>query len=63
MSHIIRATIVARQRLTNLVDDLSDERGDGPVDNAIIIGLGVTLGLGLLAAVTAAFNGYLPKIK
>lgn len=66
MSTITKATIKARARLARLYEDLEedfkDERGD-VVQTAMVVGLGVTLGLLLIAAVTGAFDGYVAKIK
>ncbi len=62
MTTITKATIKARARLARLYEDLEDERGD-VVQTAMVVGLGVTLGLLLIAAVTGAFDGYVSKIK
>lgn len=41
----------------------SSERGDGPVDNAIIIGTAVTVGLIVVGLITAAVSKYGAKIR
>lgn len=42
---------------------LHEERGDGPVDNAILISIGVTVALVLGGLITAAVNRYGASIR
>lgn len=52
---LIRLFVTARHQLATR---LRDERGDGPVDNAILISIGVAVALVLGGLITAAVNRY-----
>lgn len=51
---------IATDRLTTA---MTEDRGDGPTDNGLLIAGGVAAGIAVVGAVTAAVNGYIGKIK
>lgn len=48
---------------SRLEEAMSNDRGDGPTDNGLLIAGGVTAGLLVVGAVAAAVDGYVGKIK